>query len=116
MFICNIRFWAWLIFEKAYKLAITSVPLKNANIIKNWSSQALEYSIIAKSLKIFQICIVFYFIDYNFSKYKNKSSNNFLILNKSSFKSSVRGSFKYIFLFISIVKHIVLLLKFDDVS
>ena len=34
--ICNIRFWAWVIFEKAYKLAITSVPLKNANIIKNW--------------------------------------------------------------------------------
>ena len=34
--ICNIRFWAWIIFEKAYKLAITSVPLKNVNIIKNW--------------------------------------------------------------------------------
>ena len=34
--ICNIRFWAWIVFEKAYKLALKSIPLKNSNIIKNW--------------------------------------------------------------------------------
>lgn len=32
----NTRFWAWITFEKAYKQAILSLPLKSNAIIKNW--------------------------------------------------------------------------------
>lgn len=34
--LCNIRFWAWITFEKAYKQAIASLPLKSSAIVKNW--------------------------------------------------------------------------------
>ena len=34
--LCNIRFWAWITFEKAYKQAIIAIPLKSSAIVKNW--------------------------------------------------------------------------------
>lgn len=34
--LCNIRFWAWITFEKAYKQAISRIELKNNSIVKNW--------------------------------------------------------------------------------
>mgnify|MGYP000009366175 FL=1 len=34
--LCNIRFWAWITFEKAYKQAIAAVPFKSSAIVKNW--------------------------------------------------------------------------------
>lgn len=34
--LCNIRFWAWITFEKAYKQAINAVPFKSRAIVKNW--------------------------------------------------------------------------------
>ncbi len=30
------RFWAWITFEKAYRLAQENIPLDSADIIKNW--------------------------------------------------------------------------------
>lgn len=34
--LCNNRFWAWITFEKAYKQAQHSMPLKSDNLIKSW--------------------------------------------------------------------------------
>lgn len=34
--LCNIRFWAWITFEKAYKQAIATIPFKSSAIVKNW--------------------------------------------------------------------------------
>lgn len=34
--LCNIRFWAWITFEKAYKQAIAAIPFKSSAIVKNW--------------------------------------------------------------------------------
>lgn len=33
---CNNRFWAWITFEKAYRLAIESIELDKPAILKNW--------------------------------------------------------------------------------
>lgn len=34
--LCNIRFWAWITFKKAYKQAIDAIPFKSSAIVKNW--------------------------------------------------------------------------------
>jgi hypothetical protein len=52
--ICNIRFWAWITFKKAYKQAISSTKLTSSDIIKNWwvpgnSRRELMLGVISRS-------------------------------------------------------------------
>lgn len=51
--VCNNRFWAWIIFEKAYRQAIASVKIDKAEIIKNWwledaSKRSLMLNVISR--------------------------------------------------------------------